>query len=177
MWTNDPRPQSSSPSRRGSMPAHSLMQNKNGRTSLKPLNLSHISHAKDSGNISEDSPRTPPPSLNVVSLHSPGRSSRNRNRPFMINSSNSSDDNLGDYSAMSSAKSMADPNRSHSPEMKMSLLRKIQSKVLLKENAAASRLRRPPRRRRLKRLKTVDIKDEERAQDGYQSEILNDLYN
>lgn len=31
MWTSDPRPQSSSPSRRGSMPAHSLVQNKNGR--------------------------------------------------------------------------------------------------------------------------------------------------
>jgi hypothetical protein len=33
IWTNDPRPQSSSPSRRGSMPAHILaMKSKSGRT-------------------------------------------------------------------------------------------------------------------------------------------------
>jgi len=38
MWTNDPRPQSSSPSRRGSMPAHILaMQNKSGRTWVESL--------------------------------------------------------------------------------------------------------------------------------------------
>jgi hypothetical protein len=80
---------------------------------MKPLNLSHISNAKDSGNISEDSPRTPPPPPIQLSI-SPGRSSRNRNRPFMINSSNSSDDNQADYSGFSSAKSMADRESSMS---------------------------------------------------------------
>jgi len=143
---------------------------------MKPLNLSHISNAKDSGNISEDYPRTPPPPPIQLSI-SPGRSSRNRNRPFMINSSNSSDDNQADYSNLSSAKSMADPNRSHSPEMRLTLLRKIQSKVLLKENFSASRSRRNSRRKRLKRLnqiRTTDNKEEDC--DGYQSEILNDLY-
>jgi len=125
---------------------------------MKPLNLSHISNAKDSGNISEDSPRTPPPAPIQVSI-SPGRYFKNRNRPFMINSSNSSDDNQADYSGLSSAKSMNDrelfsifqtmilfsANRSHSPEIRLTLLRKIQSKVLLKENFTASRSRRHTR--------------------------------